>query len=84
MGMFGRLLTRLILTLPLYQGMFESGARPMDSHLLVNVMLQPLIKELKELWKKVKTYDVTAGFRRQTECEPHTCQDQQFTYTSVT
>jgi hypothetical protein len=27
---------------------------------------------------------VTLGFRRQTECEPCTCQDQQFTYTAVT
>jgi asparagine synthetase A len=27
---------------------------------------------------------VTPGFRRQTECEPCTCQDQQFTYTVVT
>jgi hypothetical protein len=28
--------------------------------------------------------DVTPGFRRQTECEPCKCQDQQFTYTAVT
>jgi hypothetical protein len=27
---------------------------------------------------------VTPGFRRQTECGPCTCQDQQFTYTAVT
>jgi hypothetical protein len=27
---------------------------------------------------------VTPGFRRQTECEPCTCQDQQFTYMAVT
>jgi hypothetical protein len=27
---------------------------------------------------------VTPGFRRQTECEPCMCQDQQFTYTTVT
>jgi hypothetical protein len=33
-----------------------------------------------KLWRK----NVTPGFRRQTECEPCTCQDQQFTYTSVT
>jgi hypothetical protein len=26
----------------------------------------------------------TPGFRRQTECEPCTCQDQLFTYTAVT
>jgi hypothetical protein len=27
---------------------------------------------------------VTPGFRRQTECEPCTCQDQQFMYTAIT
>jgi hypothetical protein len=27
---------------------------------------------------------VTPGFRRQTECKPCTCLDQQFTYTAVT
>jgi hypothetical protein len=31
-----------------------------------------------------KKEDVTPGFRRQTECEPCTCQDQLFTYTAVT
>jgi hypothetical protein len=30
------------------------------------------------------TPPVTPGFRRQTECEPCTCQDQLFTYTTVT
>jgi hypothetical protein len=35
MGMLGRLLTRLIQTLQLIQGMFESASRPMASHLLV-------------------------------------------------
>jgi hypothetical protein len=30
------------------------------------------------------TYYVTPGFRRQNECEPCMCQDQQFTYTAVT
>jgi hypothetical protein len=29
-------------------------------------------------------FNVTLGFRRQTECEPCTCQDQQFTYIAVT
>jgi hypothetical protein len=29
-------------------------------------------------------FSVTPGFRRQTECEPCTCQDQLFTYTTVT
>jgi hypothetical protein len=35
--------------------------------------------------KRVSKYSiVTPSFRRQTECEPCTCQDQQFTYTTVT
>jgi hypothetical protein len=33
---------------------------------------------------KVWRHYVTPGFRRQTECEPCTCQDQLFTYTAVT
>jgi hypothetical protein len=33
---------------------------------------------------KTKRGSVTPGFRRQTECEPCTCQDQLFTYTAVT
>jgi hypothetical protein len=33
------------------------------------------------LWSSIT---VTPGFRRQTECEPCTCQDQLFTYTAVT
>jgi hypothetical protein len=32
----------------------------------------------------IKEEVVTPGFRRQTECEPCTCQDQLFTYTAVT
>jgi hypothetical protein len=36
-----------------------------------------------ELAKAMKTV-VRPSFRRQTECKPCTCQDQQFTYTSVT
>jgi hypothetical protein len=31
-----------------------------------------------------RAVSVTPGFRRQTECEPCTCQDQLFTYTAVT
>jgi hypothetical protein len=34
--------------------------------------------------KQLQEGTVTPGFRRQTECEPCTCQDQQFTYTTVT
>jgi hypothetical protein len=33
---------------------------------------------------KIDSAIVTPGFRRQTKCEPCTCQDQQFTYTAVT
>jgi hypothetical protein len=44
-----------------------------------------IIKRFKTTLKGRKEYpNVTPGFRRQTECEPCTCQDQQFTYTSVT
>jgi hypothetical protein len=32
----------------------------------------------------IEANPVTPGFRRQTECEPCTCQDQLFTYTAVT
>ena len=42
------------------------------------------LKSAKEIWDVLKTAHVTPGFRRQTECEPCTCQDQLFTYTSVT
>jgi isopenicillin N synthase-like dioxygenase len=38
----------------------------------------PLRHEEYSRWR------VTPGFRRQTECEPCTCQDQLFTYTAVT
>jgi hypothetical protein len=34
--------------------------------------------------KIVDMLGVTPGFRRQTECEPCTCQDQLFTYTTIT
>jgi hypothetical protein len=34
--------------------------------------------------KRKRKRAVTPGFRRQTECEPCTCQDQLFTYTAVT
>jgi hypothetical protein len=40
---------------------------------------------MHELLYETKPWgNVTPGFRRQTECEPCTCQDQQFTYTAVT
>jgi hypothetical protein len=48
----------------------------------------PLIVESKprriwrsDMWAKAS---VTPGFRRQIECEPCTCQDQKFTYTTIT
>jgi hypothetical protein len=39
---------------------------------------------LKGFWSTMSWWIVTPGFRRQTECEPCTCQDQQFTYIAVT
>jgi transposase InsO family protein len=39
---------------------------------------------LKKTLYELLIDNVTLGFRRQTECEPCTCQDQQFTYTAVT
>jgi hypothetical protein len=44
------------------------------------------LKSAKEIWDVLQTAHegVTPGFRRQTECEPCTCQDQLFTYTAVT
>jgi hypothetical protein len=39
---------------------------------------------LSGVHRTVRCTRVTPGFRRQTECEPCTCQDQQFTYTTVT
>jgi hypothetical protein len=34
--------------------------------------------------RRVIKAGVTPGFRRQTECKPCTCQDQKFTYTTIT
>jgi hypothetical protein len=47
---------------------------------------QAMYNRLKTLVNQVRNLGstVTPGFRRQTECEPCTCQDQQFTYTAVT
>jgi hypothetical protein len=44
--------------------------------------VQKAIKKKKECCRSL--FHVTPGFRRQTEYEPCTCQDQQFTYTAVT
>jgi hypothetical protein len=41
-------------------------------------------QELADGAIKNEKESVTPSFRRQTECEPCTCQDQQFTYTAVT
>jgi ribonuclease HI len=41
-------------------------------------------KGISQPMLKCITETVTPGFRRQTECEPCTCQDQLFTYTAVT
>jgi hypothetical protein len=52
-------------------------------------MLSLLAQLLPDRWSRKSAIIfsmvvVTPGFRRQTECEPCTCQDQQFTYTAVT
>jgi chromosome segregation ATPase len=49
-----------------------------------NVSLIAKIEELNACHVPTSTIYVTPGFRRQTECEPCTCQDQLFTYTAVT
>jgi hypothetical protein len=49
------------------------GVRSEDQ--LADIFTKPLDKT---------RFCVTPGFRRQTECEPCTCQDQLFTYTAVT
>jgi hypothetical protein len=57
------------------------------SHLKRRTMIKgemPMIKTRKMIRKKINRMSGTPGFRRQTECEPCTCQDQQFTYTVVT
>ena len=45
--------------------------------------LKTTMNQVRNL-ESTKWDDVTPGFRRQTECEPCTCQDQLFTYTAVT
>jgi hypothetical protein len=56
---------------------------PLDLHL--HLKPDPRLELVEMLgWKIMVDLVVTPGFRRQTECEPCTCQDQQFTYTSVT
>jgi hypothetical protein len=40
-----------------------------------------MVKKSNNKWT---VYIVTPSFGRQTECEPCTCQDQKFTYTSIT
>jgi hypothetical protein len=47
-------------------------------------MQAKLDEEAGQLVQLRQNIDVTPGFRRQTECEPCTCQDQLFTYTAVT
>jgi hypothetical protein len=46
----------------------------------INLIAMPLLMNCK----LPSSCCVTPGFRRQTECKPCTCQDQQFTYTAVT
>ena len=42
------------------------------------------LHNLQKVFSSNGLVNVTPGFRRQTECEPCTCQDQLFTYTAVT
>jgi hypothetical protein len=44
----------------------------------------PLNIFVRDIYQPSMIPSVTPGFRRQTECEPCTCQDQLFTYTAVT
>jgi hypothetical protein len=55
-----------------------SGAAPPAIDPALVAILQTLTQQQAHLAA------VTPGFRRQTECEPCTCQDQLFTYTAVT
>jgi hypothetical protein len=48
------------------------------------VEIPRLVGESFEIVDHLIKLVVTPGFRRQTECEPCTCQDQKFTYTSIT
>jgi hypothetical protein len=50
---------------------------------LRGIECNPWPKEVTTTWSR-HWPNVTPGFRRQTECEPCTCQDQLFTYTAVT
>jgi hypothetical protein len=64
---------------------FDTKRQKKDLYRSVNhVALTRPVVQMK--WSHVPlTFDaVTPGFRRQTECEPCTCQDQLFTYTAVT
>jgi hypothetical protein len=63
---------------------------------LVCGLMSPFVNKGEKFWTDVglvcwgrnfgflEFLSVTPGFWRQTECEPCTCQDQQFTYTTVT
>jgi hypothetical protein len=66
----------------------EAGTLPLGFGVVVLAPLQCALKvpddEGNFLIIEVDRLNVTPGFRRQTECEPCTCQDQQFTYTTVT
>jgi hypothetical protein len=61
---------------------------PLDHcrHLEVAHILDLVLHQLEPHphFELVEILAVTPGFRRQTECEPCTCQDQLFTYTAVT
>ena len=61
------------------EGALRYAARLSSGHDLVEEFIGYGVWPLAHGWVLV-----TPVFRRQTECEPCTCQDQQFTYTTVT
>jgi hypothetical protein len=67
--------------LPPSKTFFSFVSNPPASDSGLGLRVRPFPEEVEAL---VASLGVTPGFRRQTECEPCTCQDQQFTYTIVT
>jgi hypothetical protein len=67
--------------LPPSKTFFSFVSNPPASDSGLGLRVRPFPEEVEAL---VASLGVTPGFRRQTECEPCTCQDQQFTYTTVT
>jgi hypothetical protein len=55
-----------------------------DTGSAADIIFAKAFRQMQEPKDKIHDATVTPGFRRQTECEPCTCQDQLFTYTAVT